>query len=133
MRPYSAPFNRITVSRSTLSTDPISASGDTSTPSFRSFAWDVPLVTKDDACTFLASAANGGARNFDEVSSHGIGREFDRLKPSALLITGYGKRFHAHAFWSARRRGIPVLFRAETTDHAAVRNRPKELARDVVL
>lgn len=92
------------------------------------FAWDVPLVAEEDSCTFL-----GNAEDFDEVSARGIGRALERLKPGALLLTGYSKRFHAHAFWAARRRGIPVLFRAETTDHASLRNRAKALARDLLL
>lgn len=97
-----------------------------------SFAWDVDLVSGNEI-TFLSHVAQGGARSFEEVSSRGLGEALDRLRVGAVLVTGYQHAFHRAAFFQAWRRRYPVLFRAETTDHAAWRNGVRRCVRDQAL
>ena len=80
------------------------------------FAWDTPLVTEADDLVFLSRVANGGAREFSEVTAAGMSAEFDKISPDAVLINGYAPAFHRAAFWQAYRRRLPILFRAETMD-----------------
>jgi glycosyltransferase involved in cell wall biosynthesis len=80
------------------------------------FAWDTPLVQETDDLVFLSRVAEGGAKEFDEVSAKGMAEKFNELTPDAVLINGYAPAFHRAAFWLALRRGLPVLFRAETMD-----------------
>lgn len=81
------------------------------------FQWDRPLVYDDDPVTFLSRCEEGGAQDFSQVSAHGLGPVLDRLTPAAVLLTGYSPNFHRQAFLAAQLRRIPILFRAETTDH----------------
>ena len=97
------------------------------------FAWDVNLLPNPDACTFLSRSGDGGAKNISEVRSAGIGNVLDRLGPSAVLLTGYGNRFHIDAFWATFRRGIPILFRAETSDHVIGNHRARGALRSAFL
>jgi glycosyltransferase involved in cell wall biosynthesis len=97
-----------------------------------SFAWDVDLVSGNEIA-FLSRVARGGARSFEEVSSKGLGAALDRLRVGAVLLTGYHHPFHRAAFFQAWRRRYPILFRAETTDHASRRSRVRRSIRDQAL
>lgn len=97
-----------------------------------SFAWDVDL-TGGMETEFLARAASGGAASLEEVSAKGLGAALDAARPSAVLVTGYQPAFYLAALWEAKRRRLPVLFRAETTDHARARSSLKSFARDFAL
>lgn len=80
------------------------------------FAWDTPLAQETDELVFLSRVAEGGAREFSEVTAKGMAAEFDKITPDAVLINGYAPAFHLAAFWQAYRRRLPILFRAETMD-----------------
>jgi glycosyltransferase involved in cell wall biosynthesis len=82
------------------------------------FCWDVDLLSGTDA-RFLSRVEEGGAASFEEIRARGLGRAIDELRPSAVLATGYRPWFHLAGILEARRRGIPVLFRAEISDAAA--------------
>jgi glycosyltransferase involved in cell wall biosynthesis len=97
-----------------------------------SFSWDVDLTAGNDV-RFLSRAKEGGAQSFDEVSPHGLSRMLREVKGSAILLTGYSRLFNIGAFYAARKTGLPVLFRAETADHAARRDSVKSTARDWTL
>jgi glycosyltransferase involved in cell wall biosynthesis len=100
---------------------------------FRStFAWDVDLVG-NTACTFLSKVSQGGAGSMEQVSARGLSEALARTKPGAVLLTGYRPSFHLAAFFQAWRRGLPILFRAETTDHANDRSHWKSAVRDGML
>jgi glycosyltransferase involved in cell wall biosynthesis len=90
---------------------------------FRStFAWDVDLASKNSvASTFLCTVANGGARGYDELSAAGLRKALIATDPGAILLTGYRPSFNSHAIYHALRMRRPLLFRAETTDHARAR------------
>jgi len=98
----------------------------------RSFSWDVDLLS-GYASKFLAKVNHGGARTFFEVSSQGLAQNLQEIKPQALLITGYNHRLYRAAFYQAWRLGLPVLFRAETTDTAIQRHFLRSLVRDMGL
>ena len=96
------------------------------------FAWDTDLVSGYRS-VFLSRSADGGAKNDREVRTSGLEMTLKRLQPRAVLCVGYSPRFHWEAFTSACRTGKPVLFRAETTDHAVRRNPLKQWLRDSLL
>ncbi len=59
----------------------------------------------------------------EKITSRGFLNAIDRVRPSALLITGYRPiRFYLFPFIAAKIRRIPVLFKAETTDVAVGRS-----------
>ena len=79
------------------------------------FSWDTDLLSGYSS-VFLSRTANGGARRFEEVKATGLASALARLRPTAVLVGGYSPQFHRAAFFHAWRAGIPILFRAETTD-----------------
>lgn len=96
------------------------------------FAWDTDLLSGYRA-VFLSRSGSGGAKTRERVGVRGIGQALAAAAPSTVLLTGYSPRFHQLAFYSARRAGVPILFRGETTDHARDRSRAKAWIRDRAL
>jgi glycosyltransferase involved in cell wall biosynthesis len=96
------------------------------------FAWDTDLLAGYNQI-FLSRVSEGGAGNFEEISSQGLEGALRKLAPSAVLVLGYSPNFNRAAFYHAWKSKRPILFRAETTDHARNRNAVKALARDVFL
>jgi glycosyltransferase involved in cell wall biosynthesis len=96
------------------------------------FAWDSDLVGGYSA-EFLARQEEGGPGTAEETTTRGLADVLRRLQPAAILLLGYSPRFYWHAFAAARRTGCPLLFRAETTDHARSRSRLKSWLRDRML
>jgi glycosyltransferase involved in cell wall biosynthesis len=92
------------------------------------FAWDVNLLAGSN--TFLSKSSHGGAGSVDEVSARGLGAALSRSKAGAVLLTGYQPSFYLSAFYQAWRNRYPILFRAETTDHANTRDFGKARLRD---
>lgn len=92
-------------------------------------AWDTDLLAGYRSI-FLSHSAQGGARSPEEVSSSGAGTVLKNLTPKAILLTGYRPRFDLGAFLASWRIGCPLLFRAETTDHAFPRALVKGWGRD---
>jgi glycosyltransferase involved in cell wall biosynthesis len=79
------------------------------------FSWDTDLLSGYSS-VFLSRSANGGAQRFEDVKTAGLSAALADIKPSAVLIGGYSPHFHRAAFFQAWRAGLPILFRAETTD-----------------
>jgi glycosyltransferase involved in cell wall biosynthesis len=96
------------------------------------FAWDTDLLSGYTS-VFLSRVANGGGRVAEEVSTHGLGKALQEVKPGAVLLVGYSPRFHQVALYQAWKEGCPILFRGETTDSASRRNPVKAWIRDHVL
>lgn len=96
------------------------------------FAWDSDL-TSGYTSVFLSRVAEGGATTASEVRATGILACLEQARPDAILLLGYRPRFDLRAFWAARQIGVPLLFRAEATDHSRKRSRAKALIRDVGL
>src|SRR5690348_14401330 len=67
-----------------------------------SFAWDVDLLSGYDS-VFLSRVARGSTLSDELVSVHGLAKELKRLRPAAVLLTGYSPRFHQIAFFQAWR------------------------------
>ena len=89
------------------------------------FAWDKDL-TAGTKCRFLEPEAG----SYGEVIGKGIGQALDEIRPQAALLCGYNHPFDRAAFQECRTRGIPILLRAETTDHAVRRGWLKSRIRD---
>lgn len=96
------------------------------------FAWDTDLLSGYDS-VFLSRSASGGARSVEEVTANGLGHALRQIQPHAVLLIGYSLPLYRAAFWHALRMRVPILFRAEVTDHARIRSTPKRLARDQAL
>lgn len=96
------------------------------------FAWDTDLLSGYSPI-FLDRVADGGPTSDAEVTAFGLRDKLRQAKPDAVMILGYSPRFHRQAFFAARRAGLPVLFRGETTDHARSRGVVKSWARENVL
>ena len=96
------------------------------------FSWDTDLLSGYSPI-FLSNVSQGGARGPDATSTRGLSKALRAVNPSAVLLTGYSPSFHQKAFFYAQQRGVPLLFRAETTDHAEQRSRLKTLARTSAL
>jgi glycosyltransferase involved in cell wall biosynthesis len=96
------------------------------------FAWDTDLLSGYQQ-VFLSRVAEGGARNFDEVATRGLGNALRKIAPRAVLVLGYSPRFNQMAFYQAWRTNRPILFRAEAADHHQSRSPFKAFARDRVL
>jgi glycosyltransferase involved in cell wall biosynthesis len=96
------------------------------------FAWDTDLLSGYRP-VFLSRVENGGARSFEEVSARGLDRALREVAPRATMVCGYSPRFHQVALYEAWRARRPILFRAETTDHAQPRGDLKSWVRDRVL
>ncbi len=97
-----------------------------------SFAWDTDLLSGYTP-VFLSRVAQGGGANMHSVSADGLDAALRRCAPAAVLLTGYSPRFHQAAFYHARKTRSPILFRGETTDHAARRSTIKQWTRDSAL
>jgi len=97
-----------------------------------SFSWDVDLLSGYDS-VFLSRVADGGAKDADAVTTQGLREALHRVKPRAVLISGYSPRFHQAGFWHAWRGGWPILFRGEATDMQRGPVSTKQKLRDLAL
>jgi glycosyltransferase involved in cell wall biosynthesis len=97
-----------------------------------SFSWDVDLLSGYDS-VFLSRVAQGGPKDTDAVTTQGLREALHRLKPRAVLISGYSPRFHQAGFWHAWRGGWPILFRGEATDMQRGPGGAKQKLRDLAL
>lgn len=97
-----------------------------------SFAWDTDLLSGYSQ-RFLATVEKGGPRQARTVSARGLREALVATNPRAVLLTGYSPRFYRMAFRVAQTSGVPILFRAETTDHARKRGVVKRWFRDNAL
>jgi glycosyltransferase involved in cell wall biosynthesis len=96
------------------------------------FAWDTDLLSGYSSM-FLSRVARGGARTAPEARAAGLPRALRAARPAAVLLVGYSPRFYQVAALVALRTGRPLLFRAETTDHAVKRGTVKHLLRDAAI
>jgi glycosyltransferase involved in cell wall biosynthesis len=96
------------------------------------FAWDTDLLD-GYASEFLTTVDEGGARTAAGVVPTGLGDHLRRLKPRAVMQTGYGAPFHRRTFMSVANHRILQMMRAETIDHANERDSGKRLLRDTAL
>jgi glycosyltransferase involved in cell wall biosynthesis len=69
----------------------------------------------------------------EQASTRGLAAALARLRPAAVLLSGYSPRFYALAAGVALRSGQPLLLRAETTDASHPRGWLKANLRDGVL
>ncbi|MBE2224104.1 MAG: glycosyltransferase, partial [Anaerolineae bacterium] len=97
-----------------------------------SFSWDSNLLSGYDS-RFLTTVKNGGADSPQKLAGTGIADALADIRPTAVLLTGYGFPFHRAAFRQAKRCGYPLLLRGETTDADQSRGGIKKIIRDAVL
>jgi glycosyltransferase involved in cell wall biosynthesis len=95
-------------------------------------AWDTDLLSGYRPL-FLARVATGGGRAPDKVSARGLFSALKEVEPDAVMLQAYAPAFNRAAILAALRLGRPLLFRAETTDHARVRGPALEVGRSLAL
>lgn len=97
-----------------------------------SFAWDTDLLAGYDSHFLIrCSSTNGGKATPADASD--VAGLLERLRPSAVMLLGYGSQFDRRALFAAWRSSIPTIFRGETTDHAVSRTRTRGWLRDNAL
>jgi glycosyltransferase involved in cell wall biosynthesis len=96
------------------------------------FAWDTDLLSGYDS-VFLSRVQDGGSTTADNISATGLAKTLDCVKDSVILLPGYSGSFYRSALYRLWSRKNPLLFRAETTDHARVRSPLKSWLRDRTL
>jgi glycosyltransferase involved in cell wall biosynthesis len=97
-----------------------------------SLAWDTDLLGGYDA-RFLARTAERGDHGVEKVRARGAGQLLRTLEPRAVMLVGYGSRFDREALYKGWRTHVPLIFRAETTDHSQARTPVRAWLRDVTL
>ncbi len=102
-------------------------------PEFQeTFAWDTDLLSGYRS-VFLSHVSRGGGKTMTEVSVQGMGEKLQELNPRAALLLGYTPYFYQKSFYHLWRSGCPILFRADTADHALKRGVIKNSIRDAML
>ena len=96
------------------------------------FRWDTDLLS-GYASEFLSRVARGGATSAGAATTTGLRERLRAINPGAVLVTGYSPAFYRTAWYDAWRIGKPLLFRAETSDHAESRHWLKAHARHLAL
>ena len=96
------------------------------------FAWDTDLLAGYDS-VFLSRVKQGGAAAAEKVRAGGLRKILQETGDSVILLPGYGGSFYRSALLLLWMRKNPLLFRAETTDHALVRGPVKSWLRDRAL
>jgi len=96
------------------------------------FAWDIDLLSGYTSI-FLSRAHQGGADSFEKISARGLRNVLQKVNPTVVLLTGYASIFHQVAFLQVCWSRYPILFRADTADHALKRNWMKTWLRDSAL
>jgi len=97
-----------------------------------SFRWDADLLS-GYASEFLSRVDQGGAKSADAAQTAGLRERLRAINPDAILLTGYSPAFYRNAWFDAWRSRKPLLFRAETSDHAKARHWLKARARHLAL
>jgi glycosyltransferase involved in cell wall biosynthesis len=95
-------------------------------------AWDTDL-TSGYAHTFLSKTAQGGAKNYDEVSGDALLGTIRSLQPQAIMALGYAHRFDRSAMRAAKVLAKPLMLRGESSDAAQQRHWLKRIVRDMHL
>jgi glycosyltransferase involved in cell wall biosynthesis len=98
----------------------------------QSITWD-NFTLDPSTTTFLSTVEDWTPQSDSEIPAAGLDRVLKKLAPAVVLLTGYYPKFHLSAFLTVKRCGIPILFRAETTDHTWEGARIKAWMRDRLL
>ncbi|WP_224999698.1 glycosyltransferase [Cesiribacter sp. SM1] len=94
-------------------------------------AWDEPMLS-GYSYTILNSEKGTPLSGWGSLSGEGVSEIIKRLKPAAILLTGFNYRFDLVAYMQAIYKGIPVWMRCETQDQASSRSKTKSLLRSLV-
>lgn len=95
-------------------------------------SWDSELMDGYPS-QFLSRVSTGGGRDYDSVLTGGLTAAADAFEPDVVMALGYFHRLDRAAIRYAWRRGLPLIFRGETSDTAHLRSALRSMARDMVL
>jgi glycosyltransferase involved in cell wall biosynthesis len=94
-----------------------------------SFRWEADLLAG-----YPSRVLQPQAQGYDSVTDHGLAAALEEMKPAAVLALGYHHPLDRAAIRWAVKRGVPLLFRGETSDAPrAARGWWRALLRDLVL
>ena len=100
------------------------------------FTWDSDLLSGYSSI-FLSSGEKNKITQFYSIFNNMLIRRVEKIlkeiNPKAVMIVGYNSLFYQLAFHEAYKRGYPIFFRAETTDHAHKRSDMKKWLRNQIL
>lgn len=94
-----------------------------------SFAWDTDLLSGYQH-TFIATVANGGAKNYEDSNDLGLSESLQKLNPTAIMALGYHHPFDRGVLRTALQRNVPIFLRTEASDEARQRGFLKSTLRD---
>lgn len=97
----------------------------------QTFAWDEPMLS-GYANTILNCEKGVPLSSWSSLTGKGVKEIIEKLKPSAILLTGLNYRYDWVAYFHARKRGIPVWLRCETQDESVTRSKSKAVIRSVL-
>lgn len=78
------------------------------------FKWDVDLLAGYDSEFVPNVARDPGTHHFRGLDNPALTARLAAWRPDAVLLFGYNWLSHQRAFWWARRRGVPLLFRGDS-------------------
>jgi glycosyltransferase involved in cell wall biosynthesis len=78
------------------------------------FAWDVDLLSNYPHKFLVNVAGKPGLDHFSGCNTPGIGAEFARSRPDAVVLMGWYLKCYWQAIWGAKCLGIPVMVRGDS-------------------
>jgi glycosyltransferase involved in cell wall biosynthesis len=96
------------------------------------FSWDTDLISGYTSI-FLSQVQAGGARMPEQVTTRGLRAALRQSDPSVIMLVGYSPLFYQTALAHALVFGRPLMFRADTTNHAVHRSLLKQRLREISL
>lgn len=95
------------------------------------FAWDEPMLAGYE--NTILNCENGvPLSGWGSITGKGVSDAIEKIKPSAILLTGLNYRFDLVAYLRGRAGGIPVWLRCETQDDAVSRSKSKSVIRSLI-
>ncbi len=97
----------------------------------KTFAWDDPMLEGYEF-TVLNCEKGIPLSGWGSLTGDGVKEVFDKLSPTAILLTGLNYKYDQVAYKEARKRNIPVWLRCETQDFAVDRSKLKSIIRSII-
>jgi len=98
----------------------------------KEFAWESDLLEGYE-CTLLPEVHTVWPKDYETVSSEGIGKWLDFSKPTAVIASGYAHPFDRAVLIKTISRKIPLFYRGEANDSSRKRSVFKTFVRRMIL
>ncbi len=94
-------------------------------------AWDEPMLAGYNH-TILNCEKGEPLASWSSLTGKGVKEMIEKIKPTAVLLTGLNYKYDLVAYLHSRRMGIPVWLRCETQDDAVSRSAAKAIIRSLI-